>query len=352
MPDAPRDDLVRAIWPGVEFREQSEASAPDGSIGTMTGHFSVFDNWYEVDSVWEGRFMERIAPGAFADTIAKDRASMRVTLNHGQDPQAGDKPLGPIKVLEEDDIGARYEVPLLDTSYNRDILPGLKADLYGSSFRFTVDDEEWDKEPEASAHNPLALPERTITRTSVSEFGPVTFPANPAAQAGVRSLTDRFRGVPEKPAPDEPAVPPAQQKETPTVEVTEYITRDEKAARATELKAQLEKLANDYPGVLPTEAQERWDKDTVELEALERDIAAWDARQEYIRSRARDERNTEQAAPPVPQIIRRPDNEDIYDLRAVITRSGSPEERNQKLRDNALRVTEQIRTPSERYDTL
>lgn len=347
MPDAPRDDLVRAIWPGVEFR--ADDKTVDGSIGTMTGHFSVFDNWYEVDSAWEGRFMERIAPGAFADTIAEDRASMRVTLNHGHDPQAGDKPLGPIKVLEEDGVGAAYEVSLLDTSYNRDILPGLKADLYGSSFRFTVLSDEWEKEPDASDVNPDGLPERTITRTRVSEFGPVTFPANPAASAGVRSLTDRFRGDPVEPTT--PADEPDAQKETPTVEVVnEYITPDEKRARATELKDSLAALATEHPGVLPTDAQERWDKETFELDQLERDIAAWDERQrkldEYVRTAATTPTQTETYR--APQVIRKPADEDPYDIRSVV---GTPEERAQKFRDNAMRITEQLRVPSERYDT-
>lgn len=349
MPDAPRDDLVRAMWPGVEFRSASDESTLDGSIGTMTGHFSVFDNWYEVDSVWEGRFMERIAPGAFADTIAADRASMRVTLNHGTDPQAGDKPLGPIVSLEEDDIGAAYEVPLLDTSYNRDILPGLKAGLYGSSFRFNVLDDEWEKKPSRSKHNPNGLPERTITKTRVSEFGPVTFPANPAAQAGVRSLTDRFRGLPAEQHTG-PAVEPEAKKETPTVEVTEFITRDEKAARATELKDSLAALATEYPGVLPTDAQERWDKETLELDTLERDIAAWDARQAKLQAYVRSEKHSESERT-VPSIIRKPADEDIYDVRAIRQRSSTPEEFGQAVRDNAMRATEQLRVPGQRYDT-
>jgi hypothetical protein len=36
------------------------------------------------------------------------------------------------------------------------------------------------------------LPERTITRAKVMEFGPVTFPANPDATAGMRSMTDHY----------------------------------------------------------------------------------------------------------------------------------------------------------------
>ena len=337
----PRDDLVRAVWPGVEFRASDTSDTLMDGLGTMTGHFSVFDAWYEVDSMYEGHFMERVAPGAYADTIASDRASMRVTLNHGRDPQAGDKPLGPIRELEEDDTGARYEVGLLDTSYNRDILPGLKAGLYGASMRFSVQAEDWDRSPEVSEYNPDAIPERTITKARVMEFGPVTFPANADATAGVRSLTDRFRDQPV-----EQTTPP-EVKETQTVEANEYITRDEKAARATELKSSLSALATDYPGMLPTDAQERWDKETFELEQLERDIAAWDERQAKIKKFAEQERHTEPVDRPQPVNVIRT-SEDIYDLRSLATRS--PEERAQKLRDNAMRAVDTLRVPGERYD--
>ncbi len=194
----PRDYLIRALRPGIELR-----AAGDGAMPVMAGHFAVFNQWSEISSMWEGDFMERIAPGAFAKTFAENRANMRVTLNHGSDPVAGDKPLGPITELREDAEGAYYECQLLDTSYNRDILPGLQAGLYGASFRFRVMKEEFKDKPARSDANPNGLPERTIKEASVEEFGPVTFPAYPGASAGVRSLTDDFivrqlMGDPEK----------------------------------------------------------------------------------------------------------------------------------------------------------
>lgn len=56
-PRAPRDDLVRAMWPGAEYRAATDDDETTG-LGTLTGHFAVFDKWYEVDSAFEGRFME------------------------------------------------------------------------------------------------------------------------------------------------------------------------------------------------------------------------------------------------------------------------------------------------------
>jgi HK97 family phage prohead protease len=182
-------DVVRALSAAPELRK---ADKTDESLGLLSGHFSAFNNWYRVSSLWEGDFLERTAPGFTAQTIAEDRSDMRVLFNHGFDGAAGDKVLGPIQDLREDETGPYYEVPLFDTSYNRDLVPGLKAGVYGASFRMRVQEDSWNDEPEPSDDNPKGLPERTITRAKVMEFGPVTFPANPEASASVRSTTDEF----------------------------------------------------------------------------------------------------------------------------------------------------------------
>jgi HK97 family phage prohead protease len=185
---APDLDVVRSGG-GLELRADAP---PDGSIGVLTGRFSEFGRWYKVSSRFEGDFMERVAPGATADTIRDDTGSMRVLFDHGMDAQIGNKVLGPIGSLTERSDGPHYEVPLFDTSYNRDLLPGLKAGVYGASMRMRVTGDEWNDEPDRSDTNPDGIPERTITRMKVPEFGPVTFPANQGATAGVRSGTDEF----------------------------------------------------------------------------------------------------------------------------------------------------------------
>lgn len=191
------DVLFRARDNGVVLRSD------DGATGaTMFGHFSKFDTWYEIDSWIEGRFLERTVKGSFAKTIRENRSAMQAAYDHGYDYMIGDKPLGPIEELREDDEGAYYEVPLLDTDYNRDfVLPALQGRLMdgrmlgttlSSSFRFRPIKDEWVRTPKKSTHNPEGLPERTITEARVFEFGPVPYPANPSATAMVRSLTDHF----------------------------------------------------------------------------------------------------------------------------------------------------------------
>ncbi|HEY5990697.1 MAG TPA: HK97 family phage prohead protease [Streptosporangiaceae bacterium] len=190
--DPPRDNLFRALTRAdgaYELREDAEGGMP-----TLLLRWAVFNEWTEINSFFEGRFLERNHPKSMDQTIAKDRDAMRVLFQHGRDPQAADKPLGPIEQLEAQRKTTYAEVPLLDTSYNRDLLPGLRAGLYGASYRFQVEEENWVKKPERSDYNPEGLPERTIMQARVLEFGPVTFPAYAGATAGVRSLTDRFLG--------------------------------------------------------------------------------------------------------------------------------------------------------------
>lgn len=182
----PRDGLVRALRPGIELRSEGKDEPP-----VLFGHFAVFNRWTEIDSWFEGNFMERIAPGAFKKTFKEQRQSMRLLLNHGRDPEIGDKPIGAIKVLREDDEGGYYEADLFD-GLSQLVLDGLRADQYGASFRFRVVREEFNEDPGTSEDNPKGIAERTIKEMQVFEFGPVTFPAYSEASAGVRSLTDAY----------------------------------------------------------------------------------------------------------------------------------------------------------------
>lgn len=186
----PKDGLVRAR-PGLEVR----ADGDEGKMPRLTGYALRFNEWTEIDSVFEGRFLERIAPGAAKRTLAENR-SMRILFNHGHDPHIGEKPLAEPRFME-DEQGVRYDNPeLFDAEYVRELVPGLRAGQYGSSFKFRVLREDVNEAPERSDSNPDGIPERTITEFKMYEAGPVVFPAYEGATAGVRcrSLTDEFIG--------------------------------------------------------------------------------------------------------------------------------------------------------------
>lgn len=365
----PRENLIRASFPAIEVRAEQDDGMP-----TLVGYFARFNEWTRIESAFEGTFMERMAPGAFAKTLKEGRDRIRVLFQHGRDPQVGDKPLGPIRDVGEDDDGARYEVPLLDTTYNRDLLPGLAAGLYGSSFRFSVVKDDFDPKPKPSTHNPDGLPERTVREARVMEFGPVTFPAYAGAVAGVRSVTfddlDAAIRPPEPALPADGAAPEAHSDEgsreqSPPLEAAaapeapdeppdnrsagvEYVSVDEKRAREREITDELAKIDGEYTGVLPPDEQARWDGLTDEQDKLRADIAAWETRQRRLAEQAAKPSTTE-AAFSAPMVVKRPMEADIYDPRSWDL--PTPEARKQKMRDNAMRAVETITTPHPKAST-
>jgi HK97 family phage prohead protease len=179
------DELTRA-------KKDSEEAPAEDSLGTLEVNFSKYNEWYRIDSFWEGTFLERVAPGAFTKTFKERGDQIKILFNHGMDPTAGD-----LLISDPAEYGDRKESPYLagplyDTSVGRNLLPGLKRGAYGSSFMFEVLEESWDNEPEKSEHNPDGLPERTIRQNRTFEAGPVTWPANPGATAGMRSGVDWY----------------------------------------------------------------------------------------------------------------------------------------------------------------
>ena len=356
---APPREGYRAISTAPVFREEAEA-AP-----RLVGHFARFNTFNEIDSAVEGRFLERITPGAFRKTFNDQGDRIRVLFQHGRDPDLGDKPIAAPRELREDEVGPYYEAELLD-GLPPLVLDGLRKGQYGVSYRFQVVREDWDPSPPKSDTNPRRLPERTIREARVFEFGPVTFPADAGADVMVRSLSDQMTPpaevratdpAPEAPSLDAEAIEPhleperrddpvevvtIQQEETTPV-ADQYVTREEKASRVTELRESLAQQATQYPGVLPTDAQARWDADSAELENLERDIAAWDARQSRLAEFAAKAESTRSGVYSPPTIVRKVD--DIYDVAQIRAESRTEADFASRLRDNAMRSVETTRFP-------
>ncbi len=168
---------------------QAEAGASASIMPMLMGQAAAFDSWTEVSNREEGRFMERVAEGAFRATIAKDRAAIRVLLDHGQHPHVGRLPLAPLEIITEDPRGLFYGGTLFDTLYNRELVPGLRAGLYGSSVRWIVTREDPVRRVRSSATNPEGLPERTVREARLVELGPTLFPVYRSTTAAARAIT-------------------------------------------------------------------------------------------------------------------------------------------------------------------
>jgi hypothetical protein len=156
---------------------------------TLHGVGATYDEWTEINSRFEGHFMERFAPGSFRKTISEGRDQIRCLFHHGQDPNVGVKPLGTITDLSERGRGVEYTVDLFDADYVRSLVPGLEGGVYGSSFRFGIVKKEDERK---RVSNGKGLLERTIREASMRELGPTPFPAYSGTTAGLRSITDEF----------------------------------------------------------------------------------------------------------------------------------------------------------------
>lgn len=183
------DDVESAV-PLLTVESRSEGDADREYIVGYAAKFHVL-------SLDLGDFVERIDPGAFG--IVSERRGRRRPLetralwNHDPNYPLARYP-GTLS-MSVDDVGLRYEFPVPDTSYGRDLAANIRAGIVrGSSFSFTVpaDGDSWAVEDGRSV--------RTITRVdSLLDVGPVTFPAYPDADVKVAQRSyDAFRQAMEQ----------------------------------------------------------------------------------------------------------------------------------------------------------
>lgn len=176
MTDAPRDNLSRS----VDFTVVRATDDDDGL--TLEGYGAVFNTPTRIDSMFEGRFDEIIAPGAFAKTI-KDKGArgIRLQFDHGAHPLIGSIPLGTITDIHEDGRGLYVSARLSDNWLVQPIRDAIRdGAVDGMSFRFRVVRDEWDEtDPD--------LPVRTLREVELFEVGPVVWPAYDATTVGVRA---------------------------------------------------------------------------------------------------------------------------------------------------------------------
>ena len=181
-------DEVESAVPLLAVESRSEEDGNEREY--IVGYAAKFG----VNSLDLGDFIERIDPGAFG--IVSERRGRRQPLetralwNHDANFPLARYP-GTLR-MTVDEVGLRYEFPVPDTTYGRDIASNIRAGIVkGSSFSFTVPSggDSWAVEDGRSI--------RTITRIeSLLDVGPVTFPAYPDADVKVAQRSyDAFRRV-------------------------------------------------------------------------------------------------------------------------------------------------------------
>jgi phage head maturation protease len=177
-------DIYRAAFPSLELIERSEEEAP-----ILSMKFALFNRWTEIDSPFEGHFMERVAPGAFKKSIKENLAGIRAILSHGKDRSLGETVLGKVDSIEEETDAAVSRVSLF-RSVPKLLLDGLRAGVYGASFRGDPIKNHIEYRPNRSEHNPDGLPEVTRQEVRLKDIGPTPFAQYTETTAIVRCDTD------------------------------------------------------------------------------------------------------------------------------------------------------------------
>lgn len=151
----------------VERREE-------GKPTKIAGYAAVFES----ESVDLGGFTERIAKGAFSESLAGD---IRALWNHDTNQVLGRTSAGTLRVAE-DGKGLAIEIDVPDTQAGRDAVTLIeRRDVTGMSFAFSVPEggDNWAKVGGKWL--------RTLLKINLAEVSPCTFPAYQATEIGIRA---------------------------------------------------------------------------------------------------------------------------------------------------------------------
>ncbi len=149
----------------------------DDESRRMIGHAAVFNQLSED----LGGYREQIAPGAFAEAIQKD--DIRALWNHNADHPLG-RNISKTLTLSEDARGLAIEILLPDTQVARDLAVSVeRGDVNQMSFGFSVrpGGQDWAKDDSGQVV-------RTLKRVRLYDVSPVTFPAYPQTDVGLREM--------------------------------------------------------------------------------------------------------------------------------------------------------------------
>ena len=161
---------------GLEIREI------DGQK-RIAGHAAVFDSL----SLDLGGWRERIASGAFTDTLRDDD---QVALWSHDSALVLASTAGETLELNEDNTGLAFVFSPADTSAGRDTIVLIeRGDVRKMSFGFRAIRESWAYNREAEGADRYV---RTVEKLRLYEISPVAFPAYPDTDVGTRSF-EQFR---------------------------------------------------------------------------------------------------------------------------------------------------------------
>ena len=158
------------------------AAGGDGEgMPTIIGYAAVFDKLSEDLGGW----WEKIAPGAFANSIKVD--DIRALVDHNSSMILGRNKAETLS-LKEDDRGLFVEIIPPDTQVGRDIITSIdRGDVDSMSFSFKTINDGWEVIDEKDV--------RTLKEVKLFDTSPVTFPAYLDTEVGLRNLAIGSRSL-------------------------------------------------------------------------------------------------------------------------------------------------------------
>lgn len=174
----PTRDALGREWRAVTLSRLEVRRADEDAPIAFEGHAAVFNTPTRVRD-WFGEYEEQVAAGAFRETIQVD--DIRMLFNHNPDKPLARNTAGTLW-LAEDDVGLLVRAEMLPTSYARDLAMALESGVVSQmSFGFTVIEDRWDVLDDGTER-------RTLLKVRLWEVSPVTFPAYPTTDAGLRAI--------------------------------------------------------------------------------------------------------------------------------------------------------------------
>lgn len=219
--DSPPSGIARRSFP-ARFEVRAKADGTGGTRYELEGYASIYDTPYEMWD-WCGAYMETVAAGAGAKTLAEN-PDVVLVLNHEGMPMARTK-AGSLE-LTEDSTGLHMRAPNLPGGLTvvRDVVLAVEEGLLDEmSFAFRILRWKWSPD-----YTQFDITEYSIHRGDVSV---VTFGANPATTVDLRGadvdaalermtpgqLAEAHKRIGAKLAGDAPdiAAPPAAERTAP-----------------------------------------------------------------------------------------------------------------------------------------
>ncbi len=167
-----KSKIERRSFPVTEIRTITD----EKGLRHITGYAAVFN----VLSENLGYFREKIDPGAFSETINSD--DIRALKNHNSDYVLGRSTKGTL-TLSEDQRGLKFDVIPPDAQWAHDYMVSIdRGDVDQASFQFETLADRWEAVDGGEV--------RTLMKVRLYDISPVTFPAYPDTEVGLRSLEE------------------------------------------------------------------------------------------------------------------------------------------------------------------